>query len=119
MVFNITTLNSLQKNPLIQLKGTVVNCGNVEKVVYTVPAGKKAQATMFSDQNVALGANTFQNMKISGSLLRKMVALDGGMVSENINGYNMNAGDTISYVGDNAANNGTINFLITVQELPA
>lgn len=118
-MFQLTPLGNVQVNPTIQIKGTSVAVGTTPVVLYTCPAGKKSQVQAFSDRSVALGTNAHQHATISGVNLRDMSAVEASQVDEQIRGFTMNAGDTITLVGDNAANNGTINFLITVQELPA
>lgn len=122
-MFQLTPLGSPQVVSGKPTIGTLVTVGTTPSVIYTCPAGKKAIINALSDQNVALGANTFQQLRVTiGGVtvnLRKMVALEAGSLSENINGMVLNAADKIDATGDNAGNNGTINFFLTVTELPA
>lgn len=118
-MFNLTPLGTAQVNGAKQIIGTSVIVGTTAVVLYTCPAGKKAEIKAFTDRSVALGANVHQHATISGTNLRDMSGVEAGNTSEGINGFTMNAGDTITLVGDNAANNGTINFFISLVELPA
>lgn len=55
-------------------------------------------------------------MTIAGNNLRVMANNETNLTSENINGAVLAAGDTITLVGNNAGNNGTIIYFISVQE---
>lgn len=120
MTGSVASYNTVQKVPGKPTVGTLTTVGTTPTLIYQVPGGRKASIQAFSDQNVNLGVNTFMNCRltIGGNTvnLRKMVALENNLVNENIQGLTMNAGDKIDATGDNAGDNGTINFILSVQE---
>lgn len=119
MGWNLTPLGLIQKIPSTQLIGTSTLVGTTLVTLYTCPAGKKATILAFADQSVALGTNTIMNAKIKGLNLRNLIAVETAVVNENIQGSVLLAGDTIQFGGNGASNNGTVNYFISVQELPA
>lgn len=119
MVFRISTLNSLQVNPDVPIVTTITNFGSTPAVAYTCPAGKKARVVMLSDRLVALGSNSKMNVIIGGITIRSPNVPDALQVIEQIGNMTLTAGQTISFSGDNVANNGTVNVFATITELPA
>lgn len=112
--------NSVQKSlGNIQVITTYVDVGNANPIIYTCPAGKTATILALADQNVALGNNSFMNLIVKSVNLRRMVALEAGLINENIQGSLLQAGDTIVRHGDGAGQNGTMAVFLTIQELPA
>ena len=120
MTGSVSAYNQVQKTlGNVNNIAAVTTVGSTPTVLYTCPAGKTATILAFSNQSVALGANTSMKARVKGINLRNMTGAEAGSTSENINGTLLQAGDTIVLVGDNAANNGTINTFLTIQELPA
>lgn len=120
MVGRTIPLNSVQKLPTVKVTGTVTTAGSTAAVVYTCPTGKKAVITASTWQMIALGANSYLQSRFASALARKVTLADTQPVQDVAGlGLALAAGDTIAFVGDNAGNNGTINYFMTVQESAA
>lgn len=98
------------------------NGGNVSKTIYTCPTGKSCIIKSFKTKMGALGANTYLLWRVNGVAFRKT---DATNVNEVVpveiagNGIRITAGQTLSYLGDNATNNADGSWSYAGQELPA
>lgn len=112
-----TNIQTAQSNK--KIVGNSIVVGTTGVTIYTVPAGKVAIINTFSDQSINFGANTGINFRINALNLRNCANNETGLTSENINGTRLEAGDVISVFGNNAGNNGSVNWFIALMELPA
>ncbi len=117
MVGRTTALNVPQVIvPNNQLLVTNVTIGDVSKILYTVPAGIITEIISLS-WRAQMGGNTEVDLFVSAQRVRRATADEPSLTDEpSMKGFRMNAGQTISGVGDNAANNGTINLVGSLKE---
>lgn len=119
LVGRTRALNAPQIIPDTNIIGTKANVGTTQSIIYTVPAGKKAIITKYLTKMIALGANTFIAPRINTFKTRGNVTIvETVYVDEKMDRLVLLAGDTANFIGDNAANNGTIDFIFAIQELP-
>lgn len=119
MTGRVNAYNASQKISSITFAGTVITYGSTPAVIYTCPAGKRASILNFSDTNIALGANTTMWPRVKGQKLRSSGAIETVLTIENASiSMTLVPGDTVDFLGNNAGNNGTANYILTVQELP-
>jgi len=111
--------NSSQKVPQQSAKGTCTTAGSTPAVIYTVPAGQKAYVSVANWNNVANGGNSFLQSRYAGVLARKATVAEASPIADPAGIVVLNAGETIAFIGDSGANNGTINYFFTYQESPA
>lgn len=111
--------NQAQKIVDQSVTGTKVDGGTVTKNFYTVPAGKKAKITSVQIAFIAFGTGTQTTIYINTVQLIQKNVTSGNMTEYLTNPVVLTAGQSVSYGGDAAGNNATINFLITYQETNA
>lgn len=96
---------------------TINNIGNVQVVLYTVPANKKARIIGFIGSIASLGANTIIQIRINSVAILQF-AVTGNIAGGLLTGLALNAGDTVNILGNSGANNGVLGQCLTVKELP-
>lgn len=121
MTSKIQALNSIQKSSINRSDSqSYVNGGVTERVVYTCPTGYTATVKSYQSKQGAFGGGTLMNFKAKGQIIRRVtVANDAQMVEMAGNGIQLVAGETLSFVGDAAANNEDGAWSYALQELPA
>lgn len=69
----------------------------------------------------SVGANTQLQSEINSFVNRSVAVatVDTALTDEKCQGVLLVAGDVIQYLGNNAGNNGAIDYLLAVQEVPA
>lgn len=120
MVSQTRPLNSVQKIPYKSVNGTATTFGTTPQVIYTVPAGKKAYIIQATTQFVAFGTGTKGRSNYGAIPGREASAADANPVVD-IAGINtvLTATQTITFSGNAAGNNETVNYNFTIQETPA
>jgi len=88
--------------------------------MYTCPAGKVALVTSLLVRFTGLGGNTslFVNARVR-RLREDTTGTEASMVESAGQGIRLEATETITLTGNNAADNGSAFFVISVAELPA
>lgn len=120
MVSQTTSRNQIQALDVnVQNDGNPANIGTTPVVLYTCPANRRALVKSFKARFTGLGANTELYQRAKGQRVRQdITGTETTMVEVAGNGIRLTAGQTIDLAGNNAANNGSAFFDITVQELP-
>lgn len=102
-----------------QITFNLTTVGTTQIIIYTVPAGKKTKVRSWSGIISTLGSNTQIFTRVNTLQMTIATASnsnfnDGGYSPEGI----MLQGDTLNFVGNNAANDGHLVGIATVLELP-
>jgi len=116
----IIARNQLQRVPEINIRGTVTTIGTTQVVLYTVPVGKKAKIVAVALESNGSGANNFMRARIESQTMFEIDIADQDVAvrATIFEGQELDAGETINIIGNNAADNGAVEFTITVQETP-
>lgn len=123
MVRITTALSSVQKiPPTVGDQSNSSFVGVTAVVLYTCPAGKRAQVQRLAFRTISYGTNTVMQANVKGERVRRTIspAVDVDPVRvDQAEFIVLTAGETITLSGDGAGNNGSIDFIFTVLELPA
>jgi len=102
--------------PNLQLDITFVAIGDQTDVLYTVPVGIVTEIISLA-WRAQMGGNTQVDLVVSAQRIRRATASEPSLTEESaVRGFIMNAGETIAGVGNNAADNGTINLIASLKE---
>jgi len=105
--------------PNLQLDITNVTIGDDADILYTVPTGIVTEIISLA-WRAQVGGNTNVDLSVSGQRVRRATANEASLTDEAaVKGFIMNAGETIEGLGDNAADNGTINLIASLKERAA
>jgi len=113
----VTSRNQVQVvAPNNQLDITNIAIGTTSATLYTVPAGIVTEIISLA-WRAQMGANTQVDLSISGQRIRRATADEPSLTDESaVKGFIMNAAETIVGLGNNAADNGTINLIGSLKE---
>lgn len=116
----LTTRGQTQKITTQPLNNNSNVVGTTNVTILTVAAGKKIEIIEISNRAVSFGANTTMDIIIGGRRLRRATVADANLV-DIPQGRNqvLTAAQTIVLAGDNAANNGSMDYMISYRETPA
>jgi len=102
--------------PNLQLDITNVAIGTTSATLYTVSTGIVTEIISLA-WRAQMGANTQVDLSVSGQRVRRATADEPSLTEESaVRGFIMNAGETIVGLGNNAADNGTINLIASLKE---
>ena len=117
MVFSIQAKNVNQKSTILSLSGTSAVIDAAGVLIYTCPAGKRAQGNASMALN-SFGTATAVRMRAAGS---KIINYDNTSIqAENprMAPFSLNAGDTLRITA-NLGNTSGADWNVTLTELPA
>lgn len=118
-----TALSNVQKiPPTVGDQSNSSFVGVTPVVLYTCPAGKRAQVQRLAFRTISYGTNTVMQANVKGERVRRTLspAVDVDPVRiDQAEFIVLTAGETITLSGDGAGNNGSIDFIFTILELPA
>lgn len=120
MVGTITPLGTAQVIPDKSNNGTSVIIGTTAVTIYTCPTGKKSIIKSLSFAGTSYGAGTYIRSLVNGIETRRATVIEVAQVNSLPAGQIiLTAGQTVTLVGDSAANNESAEYNVTYQELPA
>jgi len=113
----VTSRNQVQVIiPNLQLDINNTTIGTVADILYTVPVGIVTEIISLA-WRAQMGSNTQVDLEVSSQRVRRATADEPSLTDEPaVKGFIMNAAETISGIGNNAANNGTISLIAALKE---
>jgi len=113
----VTSRNAVQVIiPNLQLDITNTSIGDDADVLYTVPTGIVTEIISLA-WRAQMGSNTQVDISVSDQRIRRATADEPSLTEESaVRGFIMNAAETISGIGNNVADNGTINLIASLKE---
>jgi len=119
-IARLTVKNQTQKITNQRLNGNSSVVGTTVVTLLTVAAGKRVEVLHLSVRYISFGGNTNMDVTLGGRRLRRAAATELNLIDlPAANNQTLIAGETITLVGDNAADNGSIDFMISFRETPA
>jgi len=113
----ITSRNEVQiiiANLQLDIQNTSI--GDDADTLYTVNTGIVTEIISLA-WRAQMGSNTQVDLNVSAQRIRRATASEASLVDEPaLKGFIMNAGETIEGLGNNAADDGTINLIAALKE---
>lgn len=99
--------------------GASIVLGTTSLTLYTVPTGKTALITSLLSRVTGMGTNTAIQILVNSISVKRVTAIED-LATENAGGgIRITAAQTIVFIGNNAADDGAGQWLITIKEFDA